>query len=93
MPPLQDDRSDMDLLVWSFLGGLLAAAGGYYVARFTGSGRKTQELQLQLEAKQAELVDYRRVVFEQFGETAQKFKTLNDSYVDLHRQLAKSASC
>lgn len=51
MPPLQDDRSDMDLLVWSFLGGLLAATGGYYVARFTGSGRKTQELQLQLEAK------------------------------------------
>ncbi len=82
----------MDLLVWTILGGLLAAGGGYFIARITGTGRKTRDLQTQLEAKQAELDDYRREVFEQFGETARKFKTLNDSYVDLHRHLARSAS-
>ena len=72
--------------------GTLAVAGGFFIARLTGSGRKVKELQMQLEAKQAELDEYRREVFEQFGETAKKFKTLNDSYVDLHAQLAKSAS-
>ena len=85
----------MDSLVSIFLlvfGGLLAVAGGFFIARVTGSGRKVKDLQAQLEAKQAELNDYRREVFEQFGETARKFKTLNDSYVDLHQQLAKSAS-
>jgi len=95
MPPSQYDRSDMDSLVSIFLlvfVGLLAVAGGFFIARVTGSGRKVKDLQAQLEAKQAELDDYRREVFEQFGETARKFKTLNDSYVDLHQQLAKSAS-
>ncbi len=85
----------MDSLASIFLlglGGLLAVAGGFFIARLTGSGRKVKELQMQLEAKQAELDDYRREVFEQFGETAKKFKTLNDSYVDLHAQLAKSAA-
>ena len=85
----------MDSLVSIFLlvfVGLLAVAGGFFIARVTGSGRKVKDLQAQLEAKQAELDDYRREVFEQFGETARKFKTLNDSYVDLHQQLAKSAS-
>ncbi len=85
----------MDSLVSIFLlvfGGLLAVAGGFFIARVTGSGRKLKDLQAQFEAKQAELDDYRREVFEQFGETARKFKTLNDSYVDLHQQLAKSAS-
>ncbi|MCZ6856214.1 MAG: DUF1043 family protein [Gammaproteobacteria bacterium] len=85
----------MDSIVSIFLvisGSLLAVAGGFFIARVTGSGRKLKDLQVQLEAKQAELDDYRREVFEQFGETARKFKTLNDSYVDLHQQLAKSAS-
>ncbi|MCZ6616947.1 MAG: DUF1043 family protein [Gammaproteobacteria bacterium] len=85
----------MDTLVWTLLlvpGGLLAAAVGFFIARASGTGRKTRELQSQLQAKQAELDENLASVIVQFGETAQKFKTLNDSYVDLHRQLARSAS-
>lgn len=89
----------MDPIGWIIVVGLLAAAGGFLTARATGAGRKANELQTQLDAsrnelesKQIELDKYRNEVFEQFGATAQKFKTLNDSYHDLHRQLAKSAS-
>lgn len=104
MPPSQDYRTDMDLLVWIVLGSLLAAAGAFFIARTTGTETRklTTELQakqaeldaknVELEAKQGELDSYRLQVFEQFDETAQKFKTLNESYVDLHRHLAKSAN-
>ena len=39
-----------------------------------------------------QLAGYRREVFDQFAETARKFKTLDESYSELHRQLASSAS-
>ncbi len=44
-----------------------------------------------LESSQSELADYKREVFDQFAETAQKFRALDQSYHDLHRQLAQSS--
>lgn len=44
-----------------------------------------------LESCQSELADYKREVFDQFAETAQKFRALDQSYHDLHRQLAQSS--
>ncbi len=59
-------------------------------------GRGTQkarvaELESALDASQAELADYRSEVYGQFAQTADKFKKLDESYQDLHRQLAASA--
>ena len=80
---------------WLFAGGLLAlglAIGlgiGLFISRKTG---KVRDLQDQLASTQSELDEYREQVVTQFSETAHKFKTLNEAYVDLHQQLANSAS-
>ena len=80
---------------WLIAGGLLAlglAIGlgiGLFISRKTG---KVRDLQNQLDSTQSELDEYREQVVTQFSETAHKFKTLNDAYVDLHQQLANSAS-
>ncbi len=80
---------------WLIAGGLLAlglAIGlgiGLFISRKTG---KVRDLQDQLASTQSELDEYREQVVTQFSETAHKFKTLNEAYVDLHQQLANSAS-
>ena len=56
-----------------------------------GSQHKVSELQTELDASKAELADYRAEVYAQFAQTAEKFKRLDESYLDLHRQLATSA--
>lgn len=73
--------------------GLLAGVGaGYLLATRTGpGGSRARELEAQLAAARQELDDYRQQVVAEFSETARKFQTLNDSYTDLHQQLARSS--
>ena len=49
------------------------------------------ELETALDAAQSELADYKGEVFGQFAATAEKFRALDKSYNDLHRQLAESS--
>lgn len=77
------------LAVISFVvGGLL----GHFGNREARSNKlRAAMLQAELEAAQSELADYRQEVVQQFSETAEKFRTLDESYHALHRQLATSA--
>ena len=50
------------------------------------------ELEQALAASESELADYKQQVTTEFTDTAEKFRALNRSYEDLHRQLAKSAN-
>jgi len=73
--------------------GVLSAIVGIGIGYLLfGRGRKkAAELESELESAQNELADYRQEVYGQFSETAEKFKALDRSYQDLHRQLAVSA--
>jgi len=75
------------------VGVVVGGTLGYLVA---GMGSKSavriRELETELEAAHSELSDYRQEVHDQFAETARKFKSLDESYSDLYRQLADSAS-
>lgn len=66
------------------LGMLLPYGRGAHAARVA-------ELESALESSQDELAEYRSEVYGQFAQTADKFKKLDESYQDLHRQLATSA--
>jgi uncharacterized membrane-anchored protein YhcB (DUF1043 family) len=90
----------LEWLIGSVLLGVLAGVGGgYLLTERAGMGRsKARHLEAQLAAvrqelagAQRELDDYRHEVVTQFSETARKFQTLNDSYTDLHQQLARSS--
>ncbi len=70
-------------------GGLL----GYFLLRSGILGHaRIVELEQALAASEAERAEYKQQVTAEFTETAEKFRALNRSYEDLHRQLAKSAS-
>lgn len=56
-----------------------------------GQQSRVVELEQALEASREELSSYRRDVYGQFSDTADKFRALDQSYHDLHRQLAQSA--
>lgn len=73
----------------AFLGGVLGMLGT--TAR-SKSATRVRELEAELQEARSELTDYRANVFDQFAQTARKFKTLDETYHDLHRQLAESAS-
>ena len=75
------------------VGGLLVLAVGIAIGIYlpVGKAAHSKELAAQLEASQEELADYRREVYDQFASTAEKFKRLDESYHDLHKQLATSA--
>jgi uncharacterized membrane-anchored protein YhcB (DUF1043 family) len=79
------------LIGLALLGGLAGLAGGYLLAGRNG-GNRQRELEAQLSSARRELGDYRQEVVQQFSETARKFQALNDSYTDLHEQLARSSS-
>ncbi len=84
---------DMQWLVGTgVIAGVLGILIGLGIARMGGRTRRAQELEAELEASQEELKSYKAEVFSQFGETARKFERLNESYADLHKQLATSAS-
>ncbi len=74
------------------LGLAIGLGCGYLLAARHGSAGRARQLEAQLTAARQELDDYRNEVVAQFSETARKFQTLNDSYTDLHEQLAKSSS-
>jgi uncharacterized membrane-anchored protein YhcB (DUF1043 family) len=84
---------DIGLTVALVIGAVLVGFGiGYLALQAKVSQRhRVTELETALEASLDEMKDYKRDVFEQFGETADKFRALNRSYEDLHQQLAKSA--
>lgn len=81
------------LIGLALLGLAAGLGGGYLLGNRTGSrAGRIRRLESDLESSRQELADYRREVVSQFSETARKFQTLNDSYTDLHRQLARSSS-
>lgn len=83
----------VELVVGIALASLLAGLGVGYFLTGTGNAKRARvtELEGALEAAQTELADYKRDVFGQFSETAEKFRALDKSYNDLHRQLAESS--
>ena len=66
-------------------------AGGYLIGRFTGTGGRALELESELETSQNDLDQYKEQVYQEFGETAKKFEKLQETYTELHTQLAQSA--
>lgn len=80
---------------WMIGVALVALAGGLGLGALLGqsmaSSRKVKSLQEELEAAREAHSDYRAEVYDQFSETARKFERLNESYRDLHQQLATSA--
>ncbi len=71
---------------------LLGVIIGYVALRFGfGVSRKEAELAEALRESEQALADYKEEVLERFGDTADKFRRLNEAYVDLHQQLAESA--
>jgi uncharacterized membrane-anchored protein YhcB (DUF1043 family) len=79
----------------AILGGLAAyllGRSGSARARIEELTNRLEETELEREDAVNQLTDYRKEVFDQFSETAVKFKALNDSYADLHQHLATSAS-
>lgn len=85
----------VELVIGIVVVTLLAGVGiGYYLL---GAGRTNKakaavaELENALETAQTELADYKRDVFGEFAQTAEKFRALDKSYHDLHRQLAESS--
>ena len=70
------------------VGGL----AGYLLRSFAfGGSRKEADLARALEESEQALADYKQEVMERFSDTADKFRRLNESYSDLHQQLAESA--
>jgi uncharacterized membrane-anchored protein YhcB (DUF1043 family) len=89
------DQMAVEIVIGIVLVSLLAGVGiGYYLL---GAGRTNKakaavaELEGALGTAQAELADYKRDVFGEFAQTAEKFRALDKSYNDLHRQLAESS--
>ncbi len=72
-------------------GLLLGLAAGWGISRASGGKTRVAELQEALDSANEELADYKREVFGEFAETAEKFRALDKSYTELHQQLAKSS--
>ena len=80
------------LVVVGVIGLIVGGGLGHLVARVrSGGAARVGELEAQLESSQEELSSYKTEVYEQFSETARKFKALDETYHDLQRQLAQSA--
>jgi len=78
------------IIMLAFIAGAFL---GYYLLRSGILGHaRIVELEQALAAAETELADYKQRVTEEFTDTAEKFRALNRSYEDLHRQLAKSAN-
>lgn len=74
-----------------------ALAGGFLLgylvrARLRRDTPREAALAAERDAALAEYAAYRRQVHGEFEATAGKFRTLNEAYQDLHRQLATSAA-
>ena len=83
---------DVEIVIAIALLAILAGASvGYFLGKGTGNRARVKELEEALETSQPELADYRREVYGQFAQTAEKIRALDESYNDLHRQLAESS--
>ena len=74
--------------------GVFVAGGlaGYLLRSFAfGGSRKEADLARALEESEEALAAYKQEVMERFSDTADKFRRLNETYSDLHQQLAESA--
>ncbi|MFW6093961.1 MAG: YhcB family protein [Pseudomonadota bacterium] len=81
------------LIALAIIGALIGAGAGYALGRRSGDGGgRSRELERELDEARRQHEAYRQEVAAQFSETARKFQTLNDSYTDLHQQLARSSS-
>lgn len=83
-------------LAWLVVVGVVALVVGTWIGHIiarvrSGAAARIAELEAQLGSARDELSDYKGAVHQQFSETARKFKALDESYHDLHRQLAESA--
>jgi len=70
---------------------LIGGGVGYLLANRTGPKARVVELERALDSAQNELTEYKRDVYGQFAQTAEKFRDLDRSYNQLHRQLAESS--
>lgn len=65
---------------------------GAIVGKRSGAGfQRVKQLEEQLSTTTLELEGYKADVKRHFGETADAFKTLNESYADLHSKLSSGA--
>lgn len=69
-------------------GIILGLIGGRFFLR----SKHAAQLERELSEAQEAMKEYKNEVFQQFGDTARKFEKLNESYSDLHQQLATSAT-
>ena len=82
----------IELVVGIAVVSLLLGLGiGYFLPPGNAEKARVAELEAALDTSQQELSDYKSEVFGQFSDTAQKFRALDKSYNDLHRQLAQSS--
>ena len=71
---------------------LIGGIAGYLLRQLAfGGSRKEADLARALSEREEELAAYKQEVLERFSDTADKFRRLNESYSDLHQQLAESA--
>ena len=70
---------------------LIGLALGYFLPLGNAKKARVGELENALETAQQELTDYKAEVFNQFANTAEKFRDLDQSYQALHQQLARSS--
>ena len=83
----------MSVVVISLLAFVAGGLLGYFLLRSGILGHaRIVELEQALAASEAERAEYKQQVTAEFTDTAEKFRALNRSYEDLHRQLAKSAN-
>ena len=75
--------------VTAVIGGVI----GLFVGRRSGADKdRISQLETAVADKEDELIKYRAQVFNEFAETAEKFRSLDQSYHALHRQLATSSA-
>ncbi|MEM7080166.1 MAG: DUF1043 family protein [Pseudomonadota bacterium] len=85
---------DMTLLLIAIgLGGAVLGFGVGWATFGGGKGARAKagELQSALDSAQEEMAEYKQEVYNQFSDTADKFRALDKSYRDLHQQLASSS--
>ena len=86
-------ESALPWIIGTGVGGLLLGGWiGLVMGRSRGNEHEIERLTAELAQAETALETYRTEVYEEFAETAVKFKALNDSYTGLHEQLARSAA-
>lgn len=85
------DEKSIQILAGLGLFALGVVLGALFQRTFKGSSSKTKRLEQKLTEVQDSYTKYQTEVSAHFMETARKVQTLNNSYRDVHQQLAKGA--